>query len=95
MDDGVAALAALEQTRYHLVLMDCHMPGMDGYAATRELRRREIGLRRTPVIALTANAYASDREACLAAGMDDYLSKPVTLKRLGEVLARWGEVEVG
>jgi len=94
VDDGESALAALQQTQYSLVLMDCHMPGVDGFAATRELRRREGGTRRTPVIALTANAYASDREACLAAGMDDYLSKPVTLKELGAALTRWVEVEV-
>ncbi len=89
VDNGEEALAALEQSEYALVLMDCHMPGMDGYAATRELRRREGGARRIPVIALTANAYASDREACLESGMDDYISKPVALQELGQVLARW------
>ena len=89
VSDGEAALAALEQSEYTLVLMDCHMPVMDGYEATRQLRRREGSARRIPVIALTANAYASDREACLESGMDDYVSKPVTLKELGAVLARW------
>jgi PAS domain S-box-containing protein len=87
--DGEAALAALESLHYALVLMDCQMPRMDGYAATRELRRRENGSRHTPVIALTANAYAADREACLQAGMDDHLAKPVSLRRLGEILDQW------
>jgi CheY-like chemotaxis protein len=93
VDNGEEALAALERSEYTLILMDCHMPGMDGYAATRELRRREAGVRRIPVIALTANAYASDREACLEAGMDDYLSKPVTLQDLGQRLSRWSRPE--
>ncbi len=87
--DGEEALAALESLHYALVLMDCQMPRMDGYAATRELRRREKGSRHTPVIALTANAYAADREACLQAGMDDHLAKPVSLRTLGEILDQW------
>jgi PAS domain S-box-containing protein len=87
--DGEEALAALENLHYALVLMDCQMPRMDGYAATRELRRRENGSRHTPVIALTANAYATDREACLQAGMDDHLAKPVSLRTLGEILDHW------
>ena len=87
--DGEEALAALESLPYALVLMDCQMPRMDGYAATRELRRREKGSRHTPVIALTANAYATDREACLQAGMDDHLAKPVSLRTLGEILNQW------
>jgi two-component system, sensor histidine kinase and response regulator len=87
--DGEEALAALESLPYALVLMDCQMPRMDGYAATRELRRRENGSRHTPVIALTANAYDVDREACLQAGMDDHLAKPVSLRTLGEILDQW------
>jgi PAS domain S-box-containing protein len=87
--NGEEALNALGRAEYALILMDCHMPGMDGYAATRELRRREAGTRRIPVIALTANAFATDREACFEAGMDDYLSKPVTLQDLGQRLLRW------
>jgi CheY-like chemotaxis protein len=69
--------------------MDCQMPGLDGYAATIELRRREAGQRRTPVIALTAGARSEDRDRCLAAGMDDHLSKPLTSEVLDHVLSRW------
>src|ERR1035437_5788430 len=87
--NGEEALAALERLNYALVLMDCQMPHMDGYTATRELRRRESGSRHTTVIALTANAFAADREACLQAGMDDHLAKPVSLHNLGEILDRW------
>jgi CheY-like chemotaxis protein len=86
---GEEALAALEGFTYSLVLMDCHMPGMDGYAATRELRRRENGARRIPVIAMTADAYDADRQACFDAGMDDFIAKPVKLQDLGQVLDRW------
>jgi PAS domain S-box-containing protein len=87
--DGAQALAALAGARYDAVLMDCQMPVLDGFAATQELRLREGSGRRTPVIALTASAMASDRERCLEAGMDDYLSKPIRAEDLALVLRRW------
>jgi two-component system sensor histidine kinase/response regulator len=90
--DGAEALAALAQRPYDAVLMDCQMPGMDGYQTTRELRRRELVRgdgRRLPVIAMTANALEGDRERCLAVGMDDYVAKPVRIEALAETLERW------
>jgi PAS domain S-box-containing protein len=87
--NGQDALAHAAETRYDLVLMDCHMPEMDGYEATQELRRRETGRDRTPVIALTAGAFESDRERAAVAGMDDYLSKPVKLADIARTLHKW------
>jgi signal transduction histidine kinase/DNA-binding response OmpR family regulator len=88
--DGASALARLDEGRYDVVLMDCLLPGLDGLETTAELRRREsaAGREPTPVVALTANAMAGDRERCLAAGMDDYLSKPLAIETLEATLDR-------
>jgi two-component system, sensor histidine kinase and response regulator len=88
--DGVEAVEALSHTSsYAAVLMDVLMPEMDGYAATKEIRKDEGGGRHIPIIAMTGNAMQGDREKALKAGMDDYVSKPVRLDELGEVLRRW------
>jgi CheY-like chemotaxis protein len=86
--NGVEALDALEKQDFDVVLMDCQMPVMDGFIATRKLRERELQKKKEPtrVVALTANALAGDREACLAAGMNDYLAKPFTLAQLRNLL---------
>ena len=88
---GAEALDRIKQHRYDLVLMDCQMPVLDGYSATRRLREREQRetIPRLPVIAMTAHAMAGDRERCLEAGMDDYLTKPLDRVLLSETLARW------
>jgi signal transduction histidine kinase/DNA-binding response OmpR family regulator len=88
-EHGRQALAKLAAGRYDVVLMDCQMPVMDGYSATRELRRLEAGGMRTPVIALTADMTDAARAACFAAGMDDYVGKPFTRVTLHAVLSRW------
>ncbi|MCC4593628.1 response regulator [Xanthomonas campestris pv. cannae] len=91
VEDGAAALAQLAQQPYDLVLMDCQMPVLDGYAATRQWRQREAQAARPrlPIVAMTANAMAGDRQRCLDAGMDDYLSKPIDRARLETCLQRW------
>ena len=88
-DDGRAALELLRRSSYDAVLMDCQMPEIDGYDATRALRDLEGDGPRTPVVALTAGAVTGERERCLAAGMDDYLAKPITPAEVDSVLSRW------
>jgi signal transduction histidine kinase/CheY-like chemotaxis protein/HPt (histidine-containing phosphotransfer) domain-containing protein len=90
-ENGWLAIEAMNASAYDAVLMDCQMPVMDGLTATGEIRRREqtTGSARVPVIALTANAMEGDRERCLAAGMDDFLSKPFTQQQLATLLRRW------
>jgi PAS domain S-box-containing protein len=88
-DNGEDALAALQQRPFDLVLMDCQMPVLDGYAATRAIRALGPPLRDIPVIALTANALAGDRQRCLDAGMDDFMTKPFRPRELQQLLERW------
>jgi signal transduction histidine kinase/CheY-like chemotaxis protein len=90
VNDGAAACDATAQRRYDLVFMDLHMPTMDGYEATRRIREDEEERgSRTPIVALTADALAGDRERCLAAGMDDYITKPVSMASLAAAVERW------
>ena len=87
--DGQAAFEAWQSGRYHLILMDCQMPVMDGYETTRKIRDNEAGRKRIPIIALTAHAMKGADNECRAAGMDDYLSKPIDREHLEQSLHRW------
>ncbi len=88
---GGEAIEAWSKGQFDLILMDCHMPEVDGYQATREIRKLEAaaGKKRVPIIAVTANAMAQDREECIGAGMDDHLGKPFSRQQILEVLDRW------
>jgi CheY-like chemotaxis protein len=86
--DGLAAVAAWQSGKFDLIFMDCQMPQMDGYEATREIRRLEAGKSHIPIIALTAHAMTGDEAKCRAAGMDDYLSKPIDRSKLEACLER-------
>ncbi len=88
--NGQEVLTRLEQKTYDLILMDCQMPIVDGYAATQEIRRREGDRSHTIIIAMTANAMKEDRDKCIAAGMDDYVSKPISKDQIQAVLQKWG-----
>jgi CheY-like chemotaxis protein len=87
--NGIAALEALRGTDFDLVLMDCQMPEMDGFEATKAIRSGSSGFADIPIIALTANALDGEKERCLAAGMDDYLAKPIKAEALGQKLEVW------
>jgi signal transduction histidine kinase/CheY-like chemotaxis protein len=87
--NGREAVEMLELVPYDLIFMDCQMPEMDGYAASRQIRRSETAGRRVAIVAMTAEAMAGSREVCLAAGMDDYITKPVELEEIFEALRKW------
>ncbi len=89
--NGVEVIAALQDCHYSLVLMDCQMPEVDGYEATRLIRAGASGQgnRQVPIVAITANALESNREACFAVGMDDYVTKPIQIDELERVVSSW------
>jgi CheY-like chemotaxis protein len=91
-ENGLLAVSAANQEPYALIFMDMQMPVMDGIEATCQIRTGNGPNQKSPIVALTANAMSSDEQACLAAGMNDYLSKPFSQQELATCLARWLEV---
>ena len=91
-NNGLEALDYVKSGAYNLVLMDCQMPEMDGYEATGEIRKMSGNIRNIPVIAMTANAMEGDREKCLQAGMSDYISKPIKVQNLKDILIKWSSI---
>ena len=96
VDDGVAALDLWQKEDFPIVVTDCHMPNLDGFELTKEIRNAEKTADykdrpRTIIVAITANAMAGEAEKCLEAGMDDFLAKPVRMNDLGRILRRWNE----
>jgi two-component system sensor histidine kinase/response regulator len=89
VETGLEAVEATRRTNYDLILMDCHMPEMDGFEATRAIREHEGTTRHTPIVALTASVAGKDRHLCLTAGMDDFALKPVTAAEMKRLLERW------
>jgi two-component system, sensor histidine kinase and response regulator len=87
--NGSEAMERIETSTYDLIFMDCQMPEMDGYEATAAIRRRSNGSKHIPIIAMTAHAMQGDREKCLQAGMDDYISKPIRKENLSEIVRKW------
>jgi CheY-like chemotaxis protein len=90
--DGVEAVDQAEKGEFDLIFMDCQMPNMDGYEASRSIRQLDGARSKTPIIAITANAFREDRDACMAAGMDDFLTKPVKKEQLAQVISKWAPI---
>lgn len=92
VSNGIEVLKSLETNKYNFIYMDCQMPEMDGYEASRAIRENEGELGSPIIVAMTANAMPEDREKCFAAGMDDYLAKPIDLKMVKSNVIKWSTI---